>query len=101
MAKKTKTSVMREFLKKKPKASVKAMQGRLRKAGFEDPGSTAYMHNLKSTILNPRRKRAKPKQRRGGQEILVADVMEVKQFVDRLGGIDQAREALDALQRLR
>jgi hypothetical protein len=102
-AKINKSQKIREHLTKNPKATPKAVVDALKAEGVEV--SSPLVSQVKS------KGSGKSKGRKAGRKkaaavatiqpgLTVTDLRNVKKVVDRLGGIKQARKALDVLQEL-
>jgi hypothetical protein len=102
MAKKRKgvnlSEEIRKYVAANPKAKPKAVSEGLAAAGVKV--TPVYV----STILsNARRKSGKGKRRgrkAGNQGDLFANLVQAKKLVDKLGGIDAARAAIDTLAKI-
>lgn len=109
MAKKSsganKSSAIRKYKSENPEAGPKEIAEALNKDGLK------VTAGFVSTILSNDRKRSGKsgrKGRRGGRraangrggEVAVAQLIQAKKLADQMGGVEQARQALDALAKL-
>lgn len=104
---------IRDYLAEHPNAPVKEIIEALGKRGIQV--SQGLVSNVKYTSGPKRRGRRKKKRavarrsprkrttatRRGTSGISASDLIEAKKLADQLGGIREARQALDALEELR
>jgi hypothetical protein len=92
-----KTQAIHDYLKANAKAKAAEVVVALGKQGITVTPSSVY--NLKARKTMGRRRR---KARAGGQTVglSITGLLAAKKLVDAVGGIDQAREALDALAKL-
>jgi hypothetical protein len=101
MAKKAKhgekSQAIRDYFKHNPKAKAPEVVAALAEKGIKV--STPMVYTLKArNTMGKKRKQA----RSAGAEISlsISRLIAAKKFADQAGGIDQAREALDALAKL-
>ena len=103
-----KSQVIREYLSKNPDASPKQVVEALGAEGIEV--SEGLASNVKYTSRNrvggPRRRGRPPGRtarvaRSGGATVTAEDLLNAKQLVDNMGGIEVARRAIDTLEQLR
>ena len=70
--------------------------------------SSALVSNVRAAMAGGSRTRGKGKSRRRGRprrsapngSVVLADLLEAKRLIEKTGGIEQAKQALDALARL-
>jgi hypothetical protein len=92
-----KSQAIRDYFKANPKAKASEVVSALAEKGIKV--STPMVYTLKArNSMGKRRKQA----RSSGQTIglSITSLLAAKKFVDQAGGIDQAREAIDALAKL-
>ena len=101
-----KSQAIREYLQTQPGATPKEIVAALAQQGVKV--SEGLAGNVKYTSANRgpgRRRRGRPPGRggrpAGGGALSAQDLLDAKKLADQLGGIDQARRALEALQQLR
>ena len=100
-----KSEAIREYLNQQPGATPKEIVAALAQQGIKV--SEGLAGNVKYTSAKRGRvgrgRRGRPPGRRGGAggALSAQDLLEAKKLADQLGGIDQARRALEALQQLR
>jgi hypothetical protein len=93
----SKSNAIREYLKAHKKAKASEVVAALAEQGVTV--SPAAVYNLKArNSMGKRRKHA----RASGQTVSlsISHLLAAKKFADAVGGIDQAREAVDALAKL-
>ncbi len=115
-----KSQAIREYYKANPKAKPKEVAAELKKKGITV--STAFVSTIRSnsknkkTIGKPGRPPGKKSARRGrpvgatasagrgsrggAQEVSIESLLKVKKMVEEIGGINETRTALSALERL-
>jgi hypothetical protein len=93
-----KSQAIRDFLKANPKAKASEVVTALAQKGITVSGPMVYTLKARNR-MGKRRKQA----RSSGQTIglSISSLLAAKRLVDEVGGIDQAREALDGLAKLR
>lgn len=92
-----KSQAIRDYFKANPKAKASEVVSALAEKGIKV--STPMVYTLKArNTMGKRRKQA----RAAGKDISLAisGLLAAKKLVDQVGGIEQAREALDALAKL-
>ena len=120
MAKKTtrgdvnRSEAVRNYLEDHPDATASVVVPALAQEGITVSGQ--LVNNVRSTLKKKAKKRVAKRGRRpgrkkvaakraarpmGNNELSTAALFEAKQLADDLGGIDQARKALDTLEQLR
>lgn len=101
MAKKAKhgekSQAIRDYFKASPKAKASEVVTALAEKGIKVSAPMVYALKARNA-MGKRRKKA----RSAGKEIglSISGLLAAKKLVDQVGGIDQAREALDALAKL-
>ncbi len=112
-----KSQAIREYYKAHPKAKPKEVASELKKKGINV--STAFVSTIRSnskrkkTIGKPGRppgkksvRRGRPvgsggsRTARGGQEVSIESLLKIKRMVEEMGGINETRTALTALEKL-
>ena len=99
-----KSQAIRDYLQQDPGATPKQIVAGLAERGVKV--SEGLAGNVKYTSGGARRgtgrRRGRPRTRRVAVNTLSAqDLVEAKKLADQLGGIEQARKALEALEQLR
>ena len=108
MAKKSgkpgKAEAIREYSKNNPKAGPSEIAKALSAEGYEV--SAAYVSTIKSLAKKRKGKRGRPRgtgagaPRKSGDSISIAMLMQAKSLASKLGGVAEAKAALDALAKL-
>ena len=93
-----KTQIVKKALANDSKASPKEISKKLAKKGITV--SPNYVSNIKTTSKKKTKKKGRPKKVAATDKISLASLVEVKKLANRLGGIDKAQEALNALAKL-
>ena len=99
----SKTQAVKNYLARHPEATARIVIPALASEGINV--SQALVNNTRSRLKKqPRRKFRTARvsvARRTSAQLSADDLFEAKRLVDQLGGIDNARKALDALEQLR
>lgn len=108
MAKKKKSAgnrsqAIRDYLAEHPQATAGEIVPALARQGIEV--SAGLVSNVKHAVTHGTKPlvpgRADGRRRRGVSQLSAENLFEAKRLVDELGGIDAARQALEALEKLR
>lgn len=86
--------MIRDYMKANPKAGPKAVSQALSKPGFKV--TAAFVSTVKST---DKRKNGSSRYT-GGDSISMRSLLQVKEIIQLMGGVDKAKQALDAYARL-
>jgi hypothetical protein len=104
----SKSRHIREYLQHNPDAGPKQIVADLAARGIDVSQSLAVQVKARLRHKRPGRKKraagkrmAVPSRSQAALAISADELFEAKKFADRLGGIEQAREALETLERLR
>ena len=97
-----KSAEIRKYLSKKPKAGPKEITEALGQSGIVvTPG---FVSTIK-TAVNKKKGGRKKKSARGGQattdRVSLSTLVQAKKLIDEIGGVEKAKDALNALARLR
>ncbi|RIK85529.1 MAG: hypothetical protein DCC67_03800 [Planctomycetota bacterium] len=109
----SKSGAVRAYLKRKPHAGPTAISRALKKRGIDI--SPAHVSNVKTALkkaglieggdapaaTNGRKRRGRGGKARGGDVVSLANLIEARQFVESVGGVEKANELISALAKLR
>lgn len=93
-----KTAAVAELLASKKNASPKELAEALNAKGIDI--SAAYVSTIKTNLKKKKGRKAGRGRRSGGDEVSLATLVEAKKLAEKLGGVEVAKQALDALARL-
>jgi hypothetical protein len=96
----TKSQSIRDYIESHPTATPKAIHADLRKSGVKVSQSLISAVKYGKKAARPGRRRTAGGPARGAS-LSLSDLVDAKKLVDRLGGADAVRKALDALDQLR
>lgn len=107
----SKSGAVRAFLKRHPEAGPTEISKALKKKGIDI--SPAHVSNVKAALKKAEggavaangkkqsRRGRRPGRAGGADTVSLAGLLEARQFVDSVGGVEKASELIDALAKLR
>ena len=94
-----KSQAIRDQLQATPDAMPKEIVAAIKSQGMKV--TSQMVSTLRSKLNNPpKKKRRKKRKVAGGEMVAVETLLKAKKLAEQLGGLDKAREAIDALAKL-